>query len=731
MKSKNPYTFFDQYCLRTSLVGLNKLHIIDSASKIRKIWKDPVIKEAIFLASPDLYAEIDKSIIANNNLPSDRLLYALLKYITRISSRCTPFGLFAGCSVGRFDNSTNIKIAPSYNHKRQTRLDMNFVVAWAQNLAKLPEVKQQLLWYPNNSLYKIGDQFRYVEYIYNKFNRREHSLEAITYTEYLETIVEKAKTGATIKILAELLVDDEITIDEALAFIEELIDNQVLVSQLEPTVTGDDFLMQIQEALSGLKETEGLVAFIEQLFELLNELDTQIGNSIKKYNQISQLIDHHNISFELKYLFQTDLYPKYINNELNKKWAYRIKKLLPVFNKMTVPHKDTNLDRFIAAFTKRYETREVELTTALDTEIGIGYLQHQDASDSTPFLDGLDIPRKVQKEQQIDWNPFCNLLHQKLKKSAYTIEIEDTDLEGFEENWNDLPDTLSTMAELIQLDGEEKMILGSIGGSSATNLLGRFTTGNQELLSLVKEITDTEEQMNPGAILAEIIHLPESRTGNVIRRETLREYEIPYLGKSSVAIENQIPIDDLMISIKGGKVHLRSKKHNKNVLPKLSNAHNYSANALPIYHFLCDVQKQKLRSGVGFNWGAMLEKRAFLPRVMYKDFILSKARWVIKKEDITGFLNKDKEILIETITTWRASLRIPKLVQLVDGDNTLLMNLENYNMIKMWLDTVKKRKEFILEEFFFTEECIVKRGNEGFTNQFVISFYNEEKLKNA
>ncbi|KAA1242895.1 lantibiotic dehydratase family protein [Aquimarina sp. RZ0] len=731
MKPKNPYTFFDQYCLRTPLVGLNELHNISSTSEIRKIWKDPIIKEAIFLGSPDLYTEIDKVITAKHNLPSDRLLDSLLKYLSRISSRCTPFGLFAGCSVGRFGNDTHIEIVSSDNHKRQTRLDMNFVVAWAQNLAKLPEIKQQLLWYPNNSLYKIGDQFRYVEYSYNKFNHREHSLEAITYTEYLETIVEKAKSGATINMLTKLLVDDEITIDEATGFIEELIDNQVLVSQLEPTVTGNDFLVQIQKVLSGLKETEGVVAFITQLSALLGDLDAQIGNPTEKYYKISKGIENNHISFELKYLFQTDLYPKHINNELNKKWAYKIKKLLPVLNKMTAPQKDTNLDRFIAAYTKRYETREMKLTTVLDTEIGIGYLQHQDASDSTPFLDGLHIPVSVQKEQQITWNPFYNLLQQKLKKTEYTIEIEDTDLEEFEENWNDLPDTISTMAEMLQLDGEERMVLGSIGGSSATNLLGRFTTGSPELFSLVKEITDTEQQMNPDAILVEIIHLPESRTGNVIRRETLREYEIPYLGKSSVAAENQIPIDDLMISIKGGKVRLRSKKHNKNVLPRLSNAHNYSANALPIYHFLCDVQKQKLRSGIGFNWGVMLEKRAFLPRVVYKDFILSKARWMIKKEDITGFLNNNKETLIEAITSWRIQLQIPKLVQLVDGDNTLLIDLENYNMIRMWLDTVKKRKDFILEEFLFTEECIVKRGNEGFTNQFVISLYNEEKLKKA
>ena len=47
----------------------------------------------------------------------------------------------------------------------------------------------------------------------------------------------------------------------------------------------------------------------------------------------------------------------------------------------------------------------------------------------------------------------------------------------------------------------------------------------------------------------------------------------------------------------------------------------------------------------------------------------------------------------------------------------------------MWLDAVKKKKEFILEEFLFTEDCVVNRNNKGFTNQIVISFYNQEKMK--
>ncbi|MBQ4821834.1 lantibiotic dehydratase family protein [Aquimarina sp. MMG016] len=698
-----------------------------------QVWENPIVREAIFLASPELYTELDKGLaigVTNNRL-NISLKHALLKYLSRMTSRCTPFGIFAGCVLGSFDKNTRVILEDLSKYKRQTRFDMNFLVAWSQRLSEEKGIRKQLLWYPNTSLYKIGNQYRYIEYTYTKHNNRSHALEAVTYSQYLQTVLERAKQGANHGDLALVLVDKEISIEEAEDFIDELIDNQILIGELEPTVTGEDFLLQIQKVLSRYVHTEQLCTFISDVNDVISTLDTQIGNTIQPYNEICEILTKKEITYKSKYLFQTDLYPKLSENQLDIKWGYKLKRLLPVLNKITPTYQDTNLDRFITAFSKRYETREIPLTIALDTEIGIGYLQHQSASDSTPFLEDLLIPSKVTQQQQISWHPFYEVLDKKLQESKYILEIEDKDLTNFTENWNDLPDTMSAMVELVKLNNEEKMVLSSVGGTSATNLLGRFTTGDTELNKLVTEIAEIEQQMNPDMILAEIIHLPESRTGNVIRRTSIREYEIPYLGKSSVPQKNQILIDDLMISIKQGNVLLRSKRLNKYVLPRLSNAHNYSANALPIYHFLCDLQQQKTRSGIGFYWGAVFQNKSFLPRVVYKDFILAKARWKIHKEEIQDFLTYTPQQLLEHIDSWRLRHSIPAMVQLIDGDNTLLINLESPNAIQMWLDTIKKRSEFIIEEFLFVEDSIVKRGIQDFTNQFVISFYNEEKLKKS
>jgi hypothetical protein len=85
-------------------------------------------------------------------------------------------------------------------------------------------------------------------------------------------------------------------------------------------------------------------------------------------------------------------------------------------------------------------------------------------------------------------------------------------------------------------------------------------------------------------------------------------------------------------------------------------------------------------------------------------------------------------LLLATIHKWRIRLQMPKYVQLVEQDNTLLIDLEHFKSIQLLLTSVKNKKKCILEEFLFTEETIVNRKNEKFTNECIMTLYNQEKL---
>ncbi len=738
------YKNFSKYVLRAPLFSfsfykkLTQDHIL-SEDALKAICEDKAIKEAIFLASPSLYTEFEKWLRGeiDDKEKANRMLYSVLKYLSRMSSRCTPFGLFAGTAVGEFSDATHIELQDKSKNQRHTRLDMNYLVALSQDIVKHEHIREQLLFYPNTSIYETGHQLRYVEYNYVN-SRRMHHIVAVEHSEYLQKVIEKAKPGARLSDLGDLLVDDEITKEEAMEFIHELVASQLLISELEPSVSGPEFLDQIMPVLKKLEGTEQLISALEQAQKTLQELDANIGNKAEKYIALSESLKQLEVGFELKFMFQTDMLLTPKVNTLDRSYLHRIKKTMTLLNKLTLPATETLMTRFQTAFYERYEEREVPLSQALDVELGVGFLQNQGTGDVSRIVDDIMLPQKDNgvPVREMRWTPIHTILQKKLlesiRENKTVIHITDNDFEGFEAKWDDMPDTISSMVEIVNIDGEEKIVMSSVGGSSAANLLGRFCHGDEALHAYTKEIVDIEAQENPNKILAEIVHLPESRVGNILMRPAFRKFEIPYLAKSIVDPEYQLSLDDLMISATArGKVRLRSKKYNKEVLPHLTNAHNFSGDALPIYQFLANMQTQKMRSGLGFNWGPLAEDYEFLPRVEYQGVILSSASWNIKVDVCKPLLKLHGEALSEAWKDFATTKKLPQFVLLIDGDNELLINTHNITSVNMLLQTIKKRPAFKLKEFLHMEDGMVKEGEESYTNQVVFSFYNDQKLKNT
>lgn len=109
--------------------------------------------EALSLASPELVEQKKKN--GSNHL----LIQTLYKYFSRSFSRCTPFGLFAGCSIGEFGDNTNIILKPLTQYTRFTRLDMNYICALIQHIERDSKIKTKLKYFPNDSLYELGGKY--------------------------------------------------------------------------------------------------------------------------------------------------------------------------------------------------------------------------------------------------------------------------------------------------------------------------------------------------------------------------------------------------------------------------------------------------------------------------------------------------------------------------------------------------------------------------------------------
>ncbi|MCD0474027.1 lantibiotic dehydratase family protein [Flavobacterium sp. EDS] len=724
MKKQIIYSPFNEFILRTPLLAMNEVETL-SVETLKELLQIPFISEAIYIASHELHSEMIKYLNGGKIENSKRIENSLLKYISRMGYRCTPFGLFSGCSIGSIGLTNKIEVNGYDSHVKKSRIDMNYLCSLIQNIELDMQFRENLTYYPNTSLYKIGVELRYVEYTYIN-SERKHFTISIDNSEYLDRIIEIAKNGATINSLAQSIVEDDITLEIGLDFIHQLIDNQVLVSSLNPNVTGIDFFEKITTNFFNCAD-EDWGEWAKKIRGILLQIDNG-GNSLflDLYKELNKLLLLKNKNANEKYLVQKDLLISCKENSIHQSVLNSVNEGLKVINMLTNFHRNENLENFKIAFHSRYETEEIPLSIALDTETGIGYGNSiNNSSVVSPLIDDLFINYSNQSQgTEYKWSVIDGIIFNKyiraIEDKKMFIEITDEDLKDLKEDWHDLPSTISVMTSIFSIENPEKplIFLDFASGSSASRLLGRFSYLSDTFKGYVDNIMDYENRINENTVLAEIVHLPESRTGNIIHRSSVRDYEIPYLASSTLDIDNQISVNDLYVSVNNSKVILKSKKLNKEVKPMLSNAHNYSHNSLPIYNFLCDMQTQDQRKSINFKWNTTIKDKDFLPRVVYKNIIISLGEWKIRKADLT------KMTSIDSVKDYFKLKKIPNKVLLADGDNELLINLENDLYIEMFVSIIKRRDSIVLKEFLFdTNNSAVKRNSYSFTNELIFSFY--------
>jgi thiopeptide-type bacteriocin biosynthesis protein len=676
----------------------------------------PTFKEALFVASPGLLAEVTKTLNENTE-PDAKLQKSLLKYHIRSCTRCTPYGLFAGlhtAPVSVQETQVIIKNEPI----PKLRLDMDYLVNVYHDLCKDDTLTKELAYYPNSSLYKIANKWRYHEF--RTLNKRTvFHLVHIDDNIVLSKLIKAATMGISYTACLQAITQFGFEESEAKYYLDELIQSQVLINELYPNVSGKEYQTVLFEKLSTFKRYKNLPAEVNRIL-FSNE------SVITKTSQVKQLLTgYFNTAINESQFIQIDVLKQTTKSVINDTVPTQVLEATELLNKLApFDESQTILTKFKHAFYERYEEAEVPLLELLDTDIGINY---KNATSETEY-------RSSNKNNML-WDVFAkfkfDLYVKAQKQNLYEIAITDDEVNGFRDPNHPLPGTFAFMGELLKEGDNTKIVWGSIS-NNATILPGRFGHLDESIKNLCIKLAQHEEALQPDKVFAEIVHISEGRLGNILTRPHYRKYEIPYLAMSTLPVENQIQVNDLMVSIRNDKVVLRSKRLNKEVLPRMANAHNYAAMGLPIYHFLCDLQHQGIKGYLGWNWG-FLGNEQFLPRVIYKKHILCPAYWNIPSTKLKPLLKLKPEEQTLKFTEIKNELQLPEKAYLSEGDNELLLDFNNPLCIEIVLDASKKSNQLKLTECLFTNDNLLvkdEQGN-GYTNEIIIPFVkrNDESIK--
>jgi thiopeptide-type bacteriocin biosynthesis protein len=680
-------------------------------------FKDPCVKEAIYIATPSLFQALESQAALSEVMDKKgyRLQLSLYKYLLRMSSKCVPFGGFAGVSNLTMGNASKVLLHSKEDSKRVVRFDMEFLCLVAEEVMAADSLAAEIHYYPNPTIFTTDLYINISEYkITNR--SRFYTQTAIERDEYLDKILVSARSGAKLDDLITLLVDPEISLSDAHTYIKELINSQILISDFQPSLLGQDYFERLYAIVCNSSVSD---ADLKQRFALMKasliELNkAKFSEGIDAMKRHTAILKAEFPTVEAEHVFQSDLYRNTKASILSNAITKELEKSIEFLAGIPTTTSIQRLGLFKDAFVKRYDQQEVDLLEVLDPQIGLGYAKSKtDLDDQNPLLQDLPFlgPATISRTVEVNaWQEFILKSLMEVERSGKRVLQLTDDLCSpyISPRFDDLPFSLFSLCKIIEpnerasaKEQDFQLVHTVTAGASTANLIARFGALDQEICANLQNALAEEERHYAPAIIAEVSHISQLRMGNVNRRPSLRQYEIPVNTIAGVDEEFSIPLSDLTISIRWNRIILRSKRLNKEVIPRISSAHVYNFDGTPIYRFLGDLQFQGCRPGLKWNWGT-LENLPFLPRVEYGRTIFAKAQWRLSEDQVRKLATLATEDLRAKLAELTAEISLPEYMVLVEGEEEIPLQLHSELGLAFFTDVLKKGSAIVLREDLFS-----------------------------
>jgi len=731
---------YDFFCLRMAAFPLDKIYELNDklencdienhteiVNLINEYFVCDYFLETIYVASNDLYNLFEK-LISNNFKDKEetkKLLIKLYKYYVRICSRATPLGLFSGITSGQISNDKTSILFDDEKDKLNVILNMH---SFMQILSKIDPLDlgyiSKIKYVVNNTMYRIGSKIFYIEEFFNgRYNAS--NLTSVTLNEYLEKIILLAENGATIIEMVEILNIDGVKFEEKTQYIKSIIDSKIIIAEYWPSAMSSDYVNDFLIYMSSRNIITKEINEIKKAFEISKNISNHkdlekirtFENDYKKYNP---LLNHN--------LFRTDLFYKTAYCNINEDVINEIEQTSYELMLLQQHFQNEYLTDFINNFKLKYEEADVPLLEVIDPQFGIGFeLLKNGSSEDTPLLNNIPI---LSPDNAFKKNTTSNLDQILIDVFKEYLETKDRiiKIDKHIENYIDenkkfinfnltnstyIYGTILTSSNKDLDSGNFKFHPIQFHAPYAGRLLSRFANGDEKIAEMMNLIAEDEQKINENIILAELTTIPNDYYANITLTNEMREYEIPILCESKA--KNKIKLSDLTVSVKNNRIVLRSKKLEKEIFPCVTNVFN-SQRSTAVYKFLSALNLQNIRTGHFWDW-SIFYAETFLPRIEYKNFILSRARWVIMKTNIN--YKNHKEVVIE-IQKIKTELKLPRFVILTHEDNELLLDLNNVISMSILAKEVNSNITLVYENIETIEKTWININQKKHASQIVI-----------
>lgn len=661
-------------------------------------------RASIFFASQTLYIEL-KKINFDYAQFNDQIKTTLWKYLNRMCFRPLPYGLFSSFSLAKWTSEQGNKLKISGKGELTSLPDFVSVMDYINNLKveDLPSIN----YHTNNSMYTVAGELYFVSQAY-----AEHEKHVIVHLKVIPGLKELLKfinQGKTKDAIINYLIEqygEDAGVDD---YFNHLVNGGVIVSELIPNVTGRSYN---ERCISLLKE------YAELDLERINTFSMPItdqNNVLPRLNKhIDGIIDRNEKNAPYS------LYQREISGGINKEIHPGFISLIKNLNKLTKDRNEEPMLVFKASFIKKYDRQEVPLMEVIDPGVGIGYDNLASAFDNqnNEFID--DLLRYKESESTVKWGAVEKLLFEKWnnvsKSGSGKIMITPEDLNLLPESKSILPPGMCILYKNV----DQELWIDQIGGTSGIESGARFGISNLEINNQLKDICEQEMSINHDFIFAEIAFSPANRTSNINQRGHFYPYEIPILTHPARPAENTIKLNDLVISVRDNTIFLRSVKLNRYIIPRLSSAYNGQLTTIPVFRFLCDLQRQGIKASLSFSLKNIFPGLSFYPRVQLDNTVISPATWILDRDQVN-------KIVIRNLDFWE-ELALPAYFSLNERDNFLVFNRDNKDDLDLFRKCIRNKESVTLKEYVFSDDADLQdKEKQSYATQYITCVVNQSK----
>lgn len=742
------YKACDFYVARTPLLPIEDYFRIFESGDPAKIsselftrFKDPFLEETLAVSSRESYEALHRLEDPGKSRASDQMLSTLLKYYIRLTTRPTPYGLFSGVSLGTFGEENHLVLSDADQHVKRARVDMEWLYAVIQKIESIPAVRMALRVRFNDYVYQQGDRLEKPNKTSLQLNSTDNEVgTTIRYTRQVQAVQELAKEFI---VFSELLQEmskrnPDVPLEVIEAFLNQLLENEFLLSELRPPMVNTDaltYVLNILAHIEGSGEAEDYRNHLATIQSDIARYNTdKIGSGLADFNAITEKMQSLHKSDNC---LQVDLRTNTDCNVLSSRLKQELEEFVAAMLRITPEYQVSDeYATYINQFVERYGfSAEVPVLELLDIDCGLG----------APSYYGQGAVRRPAPQRQESQKELRlkRVLKSKtmlaLKGGQRSFELTDQDIDYIAGNETpdrpDAPEDFLPSFELFLMahphKNNETQYAFTVAPVFASNGigkgLGRFRDMfSEEETAGFREQSKLQKERLSEYVFVETAEVPErGRTSNVAMNESDCDYQL-MLSSNSCEGKERISIDDLYVSAdpSSRRLVIRSRRLNKKVLLLSSSMLNpsFGSNAL---RFLKEVSSKYRYDPITAFSSVTSSSDEYSPRITYRHIIVKPETWIVTK-DVLDWSDDKEESFLSRFQAFREKWDMPRYVLLTHYDNRLLFDLENSMHLHEIFNIVKRQRSrpiTMMEMTCMGEGYAAQDGTDGhYVTEIVVPF---------